>query len=139
MSFDVVSLYMCIPIKEVIEVINCLTNPDTTHLVEISLTSTFFSSKVNSMNIPVGWPWAHPYHQLLLMFLWKTLNPGPQPRHDSCPRFGKNLFTTLMLSSLMARRSWITFSNISTINPPILSSPWSKNLMVVCLSWMFSF
>ena len=42
-SFDVVSLYTCIPIKEALEVIYRLTDPDTTHLVEICLTSTFFN------------------------------------------------------------------------------------------------
>ncbi len=41
-SFDVVSLYTCIPIKEAMEVINRLTDPDTAHLVEVCLTSTFF-------------------------------------------------------------------------------------------------
>ena len=41
-SFDVVSLYTRIPIKEALEVIYRLTNPDTMHLVEICLTSTFF-------------------------------------------------------------------------------------------------
>ena len=42
-SFDVVSLYTNIPINEAIDVINRITDPDTTHLVEICLTSTFFS------------------------------------------------------------------------------------------------
>ena len=41
-SFDVVSLYTCIPIKEALEVIYRLTDLDTAHLVEICLTSTFF-------------------------------------------------------------------------------------------------
>lgn len=41
-SFDVVSLFTCIPIGEALEVINCLTDPDTAKLVEICLTSTFF-------------------------------------------------------------------------------------------------
>lgn len=41
-SFDVVSLYTCIPIKEAMAVIYRLTDPDTAHLVEICLTSTFF-------------------------------------------------------------------------------------------------
>jgi len=41
-SFDVVSLYTYIPIKESLEVIYRLTDPDTAHLVEICLTSTFF-------------------------------------------------------------------------------------------------
>ena len=41
-SFDVVSLYTCIPIKEALEVIYRLTDPDTAHLVEVCLTSTFF-------------------------------------------------------------------------------------------------
>lgn len=41
-SFDVVSIYTCIPIKEAIEVINHLTDPDTAHLVEICLTSSSF-------------------------------------------------------------------------------------------------
>ena len=41
-SFDVVSLYTCIPIKEALEVIYRLEDPDTVHLVEICLTSTFF-------------------------------------------------------------------------------------------------
>eukprot|EP00253_Pinus_taeda_P003009 PITA_03009 len=44
-SFDVVSLYTCIPINEAMEVINKLTDPDTTWLVELCLTSTFFSFK----------------------------------------------------------------------------------------------
>ena len=42
-SCDVVSLYTCIPIKEAIDVINRVTNLDTACLVEICLTSTFFS------------------------------------------------------------------------------------------------
>jgi len=42
-SFDVVCLYICIPINEAIEVINRLTDLDTARLVEICLTSTFFS------------------------------------------------------------------------------------------------
>jgi len=42
-SFYVVSLYTCIPIKEAIDVISRVTDPDTAHLVEICLTSTFFS------------------------------------------------------------------------------------------------
>ena len=42
-SFDVVSLFTCIPIKEAMEVINRLTDPDTARLVEICLTSTFVS------------------------------------------------------------------------------------------------
>jgi len=42
-SFDIISLYTNIHIYEAIEVINCITNPDTTKLVEICLTSTFFS------------------------------------------------------------------------------------------------
>lgn len=41
-SFDVVSVYTCIPIKEAMEVIYRLTDPETAHLVEICLTSTFF-------------------------------------------------------------------------------------------------
>ena len=44
-SFDVVSLYTCIPIKEALEVIYRLTDHDTPHLVEICLTSTFFCFK----------------------------------------------------------------------------------------------
>ena len=40
-SFDVVSLYTCIPIKEALEVIYHLTDPDTARLVEICLTSIF--------------------------------------------------------------------------------------------------
>lgn len=42
-SFDVVSLYTCIPINEAMEVINRLTHPETARLVELCLTSTFFS------------------------------------------------------------------------------------------------
>ena len=42
-SFDVVSLYTCIPINEAMAVINKLTDPDTAKLVELCLTSTFFS------------------------------------------------------------------------------------------------
>jgi len=42
-SFDVVSLYSNIPINEAIEVIKRITDPDTTYLVGICLTSTFFS------------------------------------------------------------------------------------------------
>ena len=42
-NFDVVSLYTCIPINEAMDVIYCLTDPDTARLVEIYLTSTFFS------------------------------------------------------------------------------------------------
>ncbi len=42
-SFDVISLYTCIPINEAMEVINKLTDPDTARLVELCLTSTFFS------------------------------------------------------------------------------------------------
>lgn len=41
-SFDVVSLYTCVPIKEAVEVINSLTDLDTAQLVDIFLTSTFF-------------------------------------------------------------------------------------------------
>jgi len=44
-SFDIVSLYIIIPIKEAIDVINRITNPDTAKLVEICLTSTFLSFK----------------------------------------------------------------------------------------------
>lgn len=44
-SFDVVSLYTCILIKEALEVIYRLTDPDTAHLVKICLTSTFFCFK----------------------------------------------------------------------------------------------
>ncbi len=44
-SFDVISLYTCILINEAMEVINKLTDPDTTRLVELCLTSTFFSFK----------------------------------------------------------------------------------------------
>jgi len=40
--FDVVSLYTSIPIKEALDVIFLLTNPDMAKLAEISLTSTFF-------------------------------------------------------------------------------------------------
>ena len=38
-----VSLYSNIPINEAIEVIKRITDPDTTYLVGICLTSTFFS------------------------------------------------------------------------------------------------
>lgn len=41
-SFDVVSMYTNIPIKETIDVIFRLTDLDTTKLVKISLTSTYF-------------------------------------------------------------------------------------------------
>lgn len=41
-SFDVVSLYTSIPIREAMEVIY-RPDPDTAHLVEVCLTSTFFS------------------------------------------------------------------------------------------------
>lgn len=41
-SFDVVSLYICIPIKEVMKVMCHLADPHIAHLVEINLTSTFF-------------------------------------------------------------------------------------------------
>ena len=43
LSFDVVSLYTCIPVKEAIDVISRIMAPDIAHLVEIYLTSTFFS------------------------------------------------------------------------------------------------
>ena len=42
-SFDFVSLYTCIPIKEAIDVISRVTDPHIAHLVEICLTSTLFS------------------------------------------------------------------------------------------------
>lgn len=42
-SFDIVSLYANIPIKEAIDVINRIPDPGTTKLVEICLTLTFFS------------------------------------------------------------------------------------------------
>lgn len=42
-SFDVVSLYTCIPIQEAIDVINRITDNDTAKLVGLCLTSTFFS------------------------------------------------------------------------------------------------
>ena len=42
-SFDVVSLYTKIPIEEAIDIINHITDKDTTKLVGICLTSTFFS------------------------------------------------------------------------------------------------
>jgi len=42
-SFGVVSLFTCIHINEAMEVINRLTDPDTARLVEICLTSKFFS------------------------------------------------------------------------------------------------
>jgi len=42
-SFDVVSLYTNIPINKVVDVINHITNPNTTKLVEVCLTSTFFN------------------------------------------------------------------------------------------------
>lgn len=42
-SVDLISLYTYIPINEALEVIYYLTDPDTTHLVEICFTSTFFS------------------------------------------------------------------------------------------------
>ena len=41
-SFDVVSLYTKIPINEAVEVIKKVSNPETTHLVEICLRSTYF-------------------------------------------------------------------------------------------------
>lgn len=44
-SFDVVSLYTSIPIKETLDVIFRLTDPDTTKLVEIYLISTFLCFK----------------------------------------------------------------------------------------------
>ena len=44
-SFEVVYIYTNIPINEVVEVINPITNPNTTKLVEVCLTSTFFSFK----------------------------------------------------------------------------------------------
>ena len=44
-SFDVVSLYTCIPINEAMEVINSLIHPDIARLVELCLTSTFFRFK----------------------------------------------------------------------------------------------
>ena len=58
---DVVSLYTDIPIKEAIEVINRLTDPDTTKVVEICLL-LFPTSKGNSMNRLVVWPWTLPPH-----------------------------------------------------------------------------
>ena len=41
-SFDVVSLYTKIPINEAVEVIKKVSDPETTHLVEICLRSTYF-------------------------------------------------------------------------------------------------
>ena len=43
MTFDAVSIYTNIPINEAIKVIKCIINLDTTYLVGICLTSTFFS------------------------------------------------------------------------------------------------
>ena len=41
-SFDIVSLYTKIPIDEAIEVIKKVSNPETTHLVEMCLRSNYF-------------------------------------------------------------------------------------------------
>ena len=41
-SFDVVSLYTKIPINEAVEVIKKVSDPETAHLVEICLMSTYF-------------------------------------------------------------------------------------------------
>ena len=43
LSLDVVSLFTMIPIKEAINVIEELTDPETSQLVGVCLNSTFFS------------------------------------------------------------------------------------------------
>eukprot|EP00253_Pinus_taeda_P030797 PITA_30797 len=62
-SFDVVSLYTCIPINEAMEVINKLTDPDTAKLVELCLTSTFFSFEgefyEQTCEVAMGYPLSH--------------------------------------------------------------------------------
>ena len=85
-SFDVGSLYTCIPINEAIDVINGITDLDTAHLVEIYLTWTFFSfegeffektcgdSSILTINLtPLSSPWRQKsmIAFLSLMFLFR--------------------------------------------------------------------
>jgi len=73
-SFDVVSLYTCIPINEAMDVIYFLTDPDTARLVEICLTSTFFIFEGEFFEQTCGVVMGSPISLLLLIFLWIILN-----------------------------------------------------------------
>lgn len=62
-SFDIVSLYTNISTKEVVEVINRITNPDIAKLVEIFFTLTFFSFEgefyEQTCGVEMGSPLSH--------------------------------------------------------------------------------
>ena len=74
-SFDVVSLYTCIPIKEALEVIYRLTDLDTALLVEICLTSTFLCFEGEFFEQTCGVAMGSPFPLLLPISLWKISKP----------------------------------------------------------------
>lgn len=93
-SFDVVSLYTSIPIKEALDVIFHLTDHDTNKLVEICLTSTFFYFEGVFYEQTCGVAMGSPCPLLLLRFSWKILNPRLYHLLYLNLRFGKGLLMT---------------------------------------------
>ena len=68
-SFDVVSLHTKIPIQEAVDIINCITDKDTTKLAGLYLTSTFFSSQgefyEQTCGVAMGPPSLPHFHKLI--------------------------------------------------------------------------
>ena len=73
-SFDVVSLYTNIPINEAIEVIKCIIDPDTARLVEICLTSTFFTFDGEFYEQTCGVAMGSRISLWSLIYSWRNLN-----------------------------------------------------------------
>lgn len=136
-SFDVDFIYTNIPINDVVEVINCIIDHDTTKHVEIILTSSLSSLRVNSMNRHVAFPWVLFSLPSPQTCSWNILSLRIQ-LHLNCGQiFGKCFQMLPSYCGLMVVISWIQFFSISTINQDPPNLPWSLKLVVAYPSLTF--
>jgi len=93
-TFDVVSLYTNIPIKEAIEVIYRFTDPDTSKLVEICLTSTFFCFEGEFYEQTCGVAMCSPLFPIVANLFMENFESKTLASTQFRPIFGRYLWMT---------------------------------------------
>lgn len=117
-SFNVVSLYTCIPIKEAIVVINHLTDHETTRLVEICLTSIFFYFEGAFYEQTYGVAMGSPLSLVVANIFMEYIESKASASAHLLPKLWKGFVDDKLVSyGPMAKMDYISFSNISTTNP----------------------